>query len=100
MGGSILPRWLTLTHPVIHPVSKHFIVMSRLGYVVDGAGEAVAEVIRHRVREETRLTCSCGIGPNRLLAKVFYLCVLLSPTSLFHRAAQEPEMVIRGSCKR
>lgn len=22
------------------------------------------------MREETRLTCSCGIGPNRLLAKV------------------------------
>lgn len=30
----------------------------------------MAEEIRHRVREETRLTCSCGIGPNRLLAKV------------------------------
>ncbi len=35
-----------------------------------GAGEAVAEEIRRRVREETLLTCSCGIGPNRLLAKV------------------------------
>ncbi|BDA41352.1 probable DNA polymerase IV at N-terminal half [Coccomyxa sp. Obi] len=35
-----------------------------------GTGEAVAEEIRRRVREETRLTCSCGIGPNRLLAKV------------------------------
>lgn len=34
------------------------------------AGEAVAEVIRQRVREEVALTCSCGIGPNRLLAKV------------------------------
>ena len=34
------------------------------------AGEAVAEVIRRRVREEVALTCSCGIGPNRLLAKV------------------------------
>lgn len=30
----------------------------------------MAEDIRRRVREETRLTCSCGIGPNRLLAKV------------------------------
>lgn len=33
-------------------------------------GAAVAEELRRRVREETRLTCSCGIGPNRLLAKV------------------------------
>ena len=34
------------------------------------AGEAVAETIRRRVREEVHVTCSCGIGPNRLLAKV------------------------------
>ena len=34
------------------------------------AGEAVAEIIRRRVREEVHVTCSCGIGPNRLLAKV------------------------------
>ena len=27
-------------------------------------------MIRRRVREEVALTCSCGIGPNRLLAKV------------------------------
>ncbi len=27
-------------------------------------------MIRRRVREETRLTCSCGIGPNRLLSKI------------------------------
>jgi nucleotidyltransferase/DNA polymerase involved in DNA repair len=30
----------------------------------------VAEAIRRRVREEVHVTCSCGIGPNRLLAKV------------------------------
>jgi DNA polymerase kappa len=34
------------------------------------AGEAVAEAVRRRVREETKLTCSCGIGPNRLLSKI------------------------------
>lgn len=34
------------------------------------AGEAVAEIVRRTVREETRLTCSCGIGPNRLLSKI------------------------------
>ena len=27
-------------------------------------------MIRRRVREETRLTCSCGIGPNKLLSKI------------------------------
>ena len=30
----------------------------------------VAEEIRRRVFEETGLTCSAGVGPNRLLAKV------------------------------
>ena len=30
----------------------------------------MAEAIRRRVREEVHVTCSCGIGPNRLLAKV------------------------------
>lgn len=34
------------------------------------AGEAVAEAVRRRVRKETKLTCSCGIGPNRLLSKI------------------------------
>lgn len=58
------------------------VIVAHLGHVVDGAGEAVAEVIRCRVREETRLTCSCGIGPNRLLSKVFPLCVLL----IFHES--------------
>ena len=38
--------------------------------VLPSPGEGVAEALRRAVREETRLTCSCGIGPNRLLAKV------------------------------
>ena len=33
-------------------------------------GGQVAEELRRRVREETRLTCSCGVAPNRLLAKI------------------------------
>ena len=44
----------------------------------EGAGEwdqgreaqAVAAEIRRRVLEATQLTCSCGIGPNRMLAKI------------------------------
>lgn len=30
----------------------------------------MAEELRQRVREDTRLTCSCGVAPNRLLAKI------------------------------
>lgn len=32
--------------------------------------EAVAQAIKRRVREETGLTCSIGIAPNKLLAKI------------------------------
>ncbi|KAJ7562419.1 hypothetical protein O6H91_03G068200 [Diphasiastrum complanatum] len=34
------------------------------------SGAQVAEEIRHHVYEKTKLTCSAGVGPNRLLAKV------------------------------
>ena len=34
------------------------------------AGAEVAEQIRYRVRMETQLTCSVGLGPNTMLAKV------------------------------
>ncbi|MGJ8723509.1 MAG: DNA polymerase IV [Roseibacillus sp.] len=33
-------------------------------------GEAVAREIRHQIEEETRLTASAGIAPNKMLAKV------------------------------
>lgn len=33
----------------------------------------VAEELRESVHRETGLTCSAGVGPNRLLAKVFPL---------------------------
>ena len=33
-------------------------------------GGQVAEELRGRVRERTRVTCSCGVAPNRLLAKI------------------------------
>lgn len=34
----------------------------------------VAEELRESVHGETGLTCSAGVGPNRLLAKVLPLC--------------------------
>ena len=30
----------------------------------------MAEELRGRVRERTHVTCSCGVAPNRLLAKI------------------------------
>jgi DNA polymerase-4 len=35
-----------------------------------GDGEFIATAIRRRIREETGLTASVGIGPNKLLAKI------------------------------
>lgn len=34
------------------------------------AGAEVAEQMRYRVFNETQLTCSVGLGPNTMLAKV------------------------------
>ena len=34
------------------------------------AGAEVAQIIRQRVHASTQLTCSCGVAPNRLLAKI------------------------------
>lgn len=34
----------------------------------------VAEELRESVYVETGLTCSAGVAPNRLLAKVYTLC--------------------------
>jgi hypothetical protein len=34
------------------------------------SGAQVAEDLRRRVREETTLTCSCGVAPNKMLAKI------------------------------
>ncbi len=37
---------------------------------IDKPAEQVAQEIKTRVKEETGLTCSIGIGPNKLLAKI------------------------------
>lgn len=38
----------------------------------------IAEELRSKVYEETGLTCSAGVAPNRLLAKVLlcFLCII------------------------
>jgi DNA polymerase-4 len=37
---------------------------------VEGASEALARAIKARIREQTGLSCSIGIAPNKLLAKI------------------------------
>lgn len=45
--------------------------MTNETYALAGAaGADVAAAIRQRVREQTRLTCSCGVAPNQCLAKI------------------------------
>ena len=69
-----LPRW---PQTCAKPLTCHILWKKQQQYDSDDilsctafAGEAVAGAIRKRVRDEVRVTCSCGIGPNRLLAKV------------------------------
>lgn len=37
---------------------------------IDKAAEEIAEEIKRRIKDETGLTCSIGIAPNKLLAKI------------------------------
>ena len=47
-----------------------FPALSNSSRVVCTPGAEVAEKMRHRVFNETQLTCSVGLGPNTMLAKV------------------------------
>jgi DNA polymerase-4 len=37
---------------------------------IEGSSERIAKAIQERIQSETRLTCSIGIAPNKLLAKI------------------------------
>lgn len=50
-------------------VDEAFLDVSGSAYLFGGA-EALAEKLRKAVREECHLTCSAGVAPNRLLAKI------------------------------
>ncbi len=57
--------------PVIEPVSidEAYLDLSGLERLL-GPPQAVGETIRRRIREQTGLSASVGIGPNRLIAKL------------------------------
>lgn len=49
-------------------MSLLLLLLTTLAWCV--AGAEVAEQMRYRVFKETQLTCSVGLGPNTMLAKV------------------------------
>ena len=57
--------------PDVEPVSidEAFLDVTRSLHLFD-SGELIAREIRRLVREETRLTCSVGVAPNKFLAKL------------------------------
>ena len=65
-------RAIFLEHtPLVEPLSldeAYLDVSHHLGAL--GSATAVAEAIRGRIRDETRLTASAGVAPNKFLAKI------------------------------
>jgi DNA polymerase-4 len=66
------------------------------------APKARARELKRRMRSETRLTCSVGIGPNKLLAKIASdlekpdgLCVL-APDGMLHAVGDRPASLLPG----
>lgn len=57
--------------PIIEPLSMDEAFVDVTQRVADGAdGRALAEWIKRRVREETRLTVSCGVATGKSVAKI------------------------------
>lgn len=53
----------------IYSIDEVFIEVSNI-YEIYGGKKKLAEKIKEKIKEETGLTCSIGIGPNRLIAKI------------------------------
>jgi DNA polymerase-4 len=53
---------------VVEPLSLDEAYLDVSGH--DGAPAALAAAIRQMILQQTRLTCSAGIGPNKLVAKI------------------------------
>lgn len=59
------------TTPLVQPLSLDEAYLDVSGVVRDFADAVLlAQGLKARVRRETRLTCSVGLGPNRLIAKI------------------------------
>lgn len=65
-------------------------------------GEAVARTIKHRIKDELRLTASVGIGPNKLVAKIASNLnkpdglTVIAPGEVEERLAPLPVIVLWG----
>lgn len=76
-----MPRYVEASHqvmavlesvsPVIEPVSvdEAYLDISGLERLY-GTPRAIAELVKERIWQRTSLSCSVGIGPNRLIAKL------------------------------
>jgi DNA polymerase-4 len=77
--------------PVIEPLALDEAFLDITGAThLHGGERALAEALRRRVFERTQLTISCGVAPNKLVAKI--ACSLAKPNGLRCVAAAE----IRG----
>jgi DNA polymerase-4 len=57
--------------PTVEVYSIDEVFLDMTGAAADGAGlKTVAQAIKKQIRERFRLTCSIGIAPNKLLAKL------------------------------
>jgi DNA polymerase-4 len=61
---AIFGRFTDLIEPL--SLDEAYLDVSHL----QSSGAAIAREIRHQIHEETRLTASAGVGPNKLVAKI------------------------------
>ena len=74
--------------PIIEPLAldEAFLDITASAHLHGGA-RALAQRLKARVREETELTVSCGVAPNKLVAKI--ACSLAKPDGLSCVCAEE-----------